>query len=167
MTKKITLLLAVMFMAELCSCQSRPLPPLPAPGAGMSVDSATLGYELASRPWCTNQDAASMVLLMMEGEDRYQSFDERLAVLENRGWIQPGWNLRAEDSVTKGTLAYMVCAATETRGGVMMHLLPSRRYAYIEAVHLGYLERGSENEPVTGPEALGVFGRVTRHNEEQ
>ena len=47
-----------------------------------------------------------------------------------------------------------------------MHLLPGRRYAYREAVNLGLIAQGSEYEPLTGPEAVGIMGRAARMDQQ-
>ena len=103
-----------------------------------------------------------MVLLLVEGEDRYTSFSQRLAALEAKGWADGSWGLKEEEPVNKGTLAYMLCHGLDIKGGVMMQLLGGRRYAYREAVFCGLMMRGSETEPLTGPEVAGIMGRSSR-----
>ncbi len=56
----------------------------------------------------------------------------------------------------------MVCRALSIKGGLMMNLIPSRRYAYREAVYQGLMRSGSESEPLTGPEAVGILSRAGR-----
>jgi len=138
-------------------------PSIPEPNAaGPSGNAAGLAYELAQKTWCTNDQACSLVLLFTQGHDRCTDFDARIEQLRARGLVQEHWNLQADQSVTKGTLAYMVCRALNIRGGLFMHLLPGRRYAYREAVYQKLMQRGSENEPLTGPEVVGVLGRAGR-----
>jgi len=67
----------------------------------------------------------------------------------------------------KGTLAYMVCKALDLQGGVMMHLVPVRRYAYREAVVQNLMFRGSEWEPLTGPEVVAILGRAERMRQDK
>ena len=150
----------------LASCArptTTPAPTAPAasaaePGGG----AAQLAYNLSQKTWCTNDDACSLVLLFTQGQDSYTDFAARLEKLEAQGLVQSHWNLQADDSVTKGTLAYMLCRALNIRGGLFMHILPNRRYAYREAVYQKLMLRGSENEPLTGPEAIGILGRAAR-----
>jgi len=132
------------------------------PLAAVGRDSAETAYELSGQTWCSNDLACSMVLLLAQGEDRYVNFEQRLAGLEVKGLARADWRLQAEEPVTKGTLAYMLCRTLDIKGGVLMHLLPSRRYAYREAIYYELMERGSEYEPLTGPEAVGVLGRAAR-----
>ena len=41
-------------------------------------------------------------------------------------------------------------------------VLPSRRYAYREALHYELMTPGSVNEPLTAPEVIGILGRAAR-----
>jgi hypothetical protein len=130
------------------------------PAAGR--DSAQLAYDLSQKTWCSNDDACSMILLLLNGEDPYRNFDERIVALDEKGIADIGWDIEADKPVTKGTLAYMLCRAVDIRGGVMMHLLNIRRYSYRQAVAEGLMVRGSEFEPLTGPEVVGIMGRAAR-----
>lgn len=160
------LALAALVIAGLCSCQSAPQSSDRA-GSGAAVsaagrDSATLAYRLAQKTWCSNDEACCLVIQLTDGEDRHDSFAARRAYLGGKEIIPAGWNMPADAPVTKGTLAYMLCRSLDVKGGLFMHLLPSRRYAYREAVHLELMARGSEYEPLTGPEAVGIMGRAAR-----
>jgi hypothetical protein len=128
-------------------------------------DSATLAYELATKTWATNDDALSMMVMMIEGQDPYDTFEQRVLALENKGIIGKSWNLQADKPVTKGSIAFMICRATNIQGGVMMHLISCRRYAYRELVYRGMMVRGGEFEPMTGPELVGLVGRAARPEE--
>ena len=103
-----------------------------------------------------------MVLLLVDDQDNSKSFDARLAALQSKGFVEPGWSLVAGDPVSKGTLGYMLYRALDLDGGVMIQLLPLRRYGYREVVHAGLMLRGSEYEPLTGPEVVGIMGRAAR-----
>ena len=164
------LVLAGMVISGICSCQSAPQssdravsePAVSAAGR----DSATLAYRLAQKNWCSNDEACCLVIQLADGEDRHETYAARRAYLESQKIIPAGWDMPAEAAVTKGALAYMLCRALDIKGGVLMHLLPSRRYAYREAVHAGLMARGSEYEPLTGPEAVGIMGRAARMSQQ-
>lgn len=132
-----------------------------------AVDSAELAYDLALEPWCTNNQAASMILLLVDGQDGHNRFDQRLLALDSRDLARANWNLEAEEPVTKGTLAFMVCRALDIEGGLLMRVMPSRRYAYREAVYARLMSAGSSYEPVTGPEAVGIFSRAARYRQNE
>ena len=129
------------------------------------IDSAALTYQLNQKTWCSNDEGFSMMLLLATGEDRCLNFNERLIELSVKGLADASWKLNANEPITKGTLAYMVCRAAKLRTGVMMHLIPSRRYAYREAIYHGLITPGSVNEPLTAPEVVGIMGRLARLNE--
>jgi hypothetical protein len=167
MRKYTVLLLMVAVVAAVAGCQSNTVTVARPTGelAAESVDSAELAYKLSSQKWCSNDQGCSMVLLLVEGEDRYTSFEQRLAALESKGFADGSWNLQEEEPVNKGTLAYMLCRGLGIKGGVMMQLIGGRRYAYREAIFQGLMLRGSENEPLTGPEVVGIMGRSSRIKE--
>jgi len=144
----------------LVSCQSGTV--MTEETAPIARDSGALAYQLSSQMWCTNDQACSMLLHLVDGQDPHENFDQRLVALDVKGMADASWDIQADQPVTKGTLAFMLCRALEIKGGVMMHLIPSRRYAYKEAVFQNLMLRGSENEPLTGPEAVGIFGRAAR-----
>lgn len=144
-----------------CSCQSNRATDIKAASLS-NQDSASLAYELASERWCTNDQACAMVLLLVDDQDDSKSFDARLSALQTKGLVEPGWSLVADDPVSKGTLGYMLYRALELDGGVMIQVLPLRRYGYREVVHAGLMLRGSEYEPLTGPEVVGIMGRAAR-----
>ena len=163
------MLMLVLLGMLLCSCQTVDISRKVEPSSGVlaedSRDSADLAYNLSSQTWCTNDEACSMVLLMIDGEDRYQSFNDRLIALDAKGVAQASWDIDADEPVTKGTLAYMLCRTLGLKGGIMLNLVPCRRYAYREVVYHGLMEKGSEWEPLTGPEAIGIIGRAARMKE--
>ena len=164
-------MIAVVIMGMLvCSCQTNvslesKVEPSSGALAGESRDSADLAYRLSSQKWCSNDEACSMVLLLIDGEDRYQNFDDRLIALDAKGVADASWGIEADKPVTKGTLAYMLCRTLGLKGGVMLRLIPSRRYAYREALNYGLIAKGSQGEPLTGPEAVGIIGRAARMKE--
>ena len=129
-------------------------------------DSAELAYALANKTWCTNNEAASLVLALVEGQDNTTAFQERLGALEARGIVQSQWNLQADQPVTAGTLGYMVTHALDIKGGLLYRLIPCRRYAYREAIDAGLLERGAEYQPLTGPEVVAVMHRAAAYHED-
>jgi len=159
------LFLGAAVLLGICSCQVAPNVQekiVLQKQAPSSRDSAELAYEVARQTWCSNDDACSLVLLLVDGEDRYLSFEDRRVALHVKGLADIDWDLQADEPVTKGTMSYMICRALGMKGGIMMQILPGRRYAYREAVYHGLIRQGSEYEPLTGPEAVGVLGRAGR-----
>ncbi len=128
-------------------------------------NSAAMAYKLMHKTWCSNDDAFSMVLLLFTGQDRCKDFAQRLALLKQQGLADKSWHLNADKTVTKGTLAYMLCKGLKIKGGVVMHLLDIRRYAYREAVYNKLMQPGSEYEPLTGPEVVGIMNRAGNYKQ--
>lgn len=164
--KWISLLMCWSGALWLTGCQANP--PAESEAAAVSLtkagpmNAAELAYRLSGKTWCTNDEACSMMLHFIDGEDPFAAFEERTDDLRQRGVMPEGWRLNADEPVTKGTLAYMLFQAMEQPGGLMMRLLPGRRYAYREAVDMNLMAKGSEDEPLTGPEVVGVMGRASR-----
>jgi len=74
--------------------------------------------------------------------------------------VNKTWCSNDEEPVTKGTLAYRLGRALDIKGGLMLRLAPCRRYAYREAVYQDLMVRGGDNEPLTGPEVVGIMSRA-------
>jgi len=129
--------------------------------------SAELAYNLAFKKWGTNAEACSMILYLVEGEDRGVTFEQKQQLLRVKGILPGEWDLSATEPVRKGTLALMLCRALDIKGGLFMRLLGGRRYAYREAVYLELMQGGSEREYLTGPEVVDVMGRVARMKQTQ
>ena len=146
----------------MCSCQVAPSAEQAESVAGAGKDGAELAYELSQKKWCSNDEACSMVLHLAAGGDECASFEQRLEKLKGQELLPDGWELAADEPVTKGTLAYMLCQALKIDGGLLMHIVPGRRYAYREMVYREIMSKGSEYEPLTGPEAVGIIGRAVR-----
>ena len=163
-------MLGIMLLAAITciSCQSsdaRPKKNVPVPSTQEKfTDSAELAFQLNQKTWCSNNEALALVLMLKNGQDDCNNFAERYNQLIKQGFIKSKWKMQPNDSVTKGAFAYLVCKALDIKGGVMMHIIPSQRYAYREAVYLGLISSGAENEPLTGPEVVGIMSRAARWN---
>ena len=128
-------------------------------------DSAELAYELAHKQWCTNDDMCSLIIYLIGGQVRNETFEQKMELLQSKALVPSHCILTPDEPATKGTFAYMLCRATNTKGGLFMHLVGGRRYAYREAVFQNFMMAGSEYELLTGPEAVGIIGRVSRRME--
>ena len=172
-TMRIVQVCVIAFVAlALTSCQSsqiaqtleqpaQPIEPSDTEAAS-AASSAELAYELARQKWCSNDRAFSLVLHMVDGQDTCGSFQERLELLKDKNLLRADWQFAGDEAVTKGTLGYLVCRALKIKGGLLLQLVPSKRYAYREAVYQELIHRGSGYEPLTGPEVVGIMGRAAR-----
>ena len=155
-------IMVIVAAMAICSCQVAPSAERAESVAAAGKDGGELAYELSQKKWCSNDEACSMVLHLVGGGDECASFAERLEKLKGQDVVVDGWKLEADEPVTKGTLAYMLCQALKIDGGLLMHIVPGRRYAYREMVYREIMSKGSEYEPLTGPEAVGIVGRAAR-----
>ena len=83
----LTLCVAALIMT---SCQYRPVDlnrkmVLSGKTQDVSRNSTELAYQLSTETWCSNDDACSMVLLLIDGEDRCEEFEQRLITLDVKG----------------------------------------------------------------------------------
>ncbi len=163
MTRLIKIFLVGVLAVTCVSCQSQKVDTQPLV-TGQAADGAELAYLLAQKKWCANDEACSFVLHWINGSDQAASFAERIETLKAKGLIKSGWHLEAAQPVSKGTLAYMICQAKGIKGGLWLRILPGKRYAYREAVDREIMQKGSEYEPLTGPEVVGIIGRAARDN---
>jgi hypothetical protein len=124
------------------------------------TDPATLsdeGFEayLAEVPHVTVDEAYRAMLILADGEDGRESFEQREAELQRRGIARAQWNLQRDDIIDTGSVAYMVCRICEIRGGVSSRLFGSwgfgdRRYAVRELVYREMVEEGVDYQFMTG-----------------
>ncbi len=129
--------------------------------------SAELAFKLAFKKWGTNAEACSMMLYLVECEDRGKTFEQKQQLLQSKGILPDDLDLSATEPVRKGTLALMLCRALDIKGGLFMRLVGGTRYAYREAVYLELMQGGSEREYLTGPEVVDIMGRVARMKQTQ
>lgn len=138
----------------------------------MDVDPATLDdmsfhAYLANVPLVTVDEACRAMLILADGEDTSESWEQRRDKLLERGIIRPAWNLNPEHLINRGTVAFMVCKVCRIHGGVNMMLLGNmgigdRRYAYRELVYRELLPTGSEWAYFTGGELIALLTKADK-----
>ncbi len=137
--------------------------------AGERVDIDTLVHEhLQRQPMVSVAEAYRAMLLLADGEDRFNSFEEREADLVRRGVVRPAWSLKREQAIDRGSVAYMVCRILKIRGGVNLQVLGSvgvgdRRYANRELVAMELLADGPEYRFIRGSELTDLVARADRY----
>jgi hypothetical protein len=143
--------------------QTQPAEPL----NGELVDEMDFFDTMLKKHRCTIGEAVRGVCLLVNGSDPGKTFDERYEFLLQRQIVRPAWNLKSDDWIDRGTLAYMLIKAGGIKGGVNLRLLGSlglgdRRYAYRELIYLNLMETGCDYQYLTGPELITVTGNVDR-----
>lgn len=125
-------------------------------------DTAALDFwhNLSERPAISNDEGLHGVLVLMAGNDPTTSYEDRLELLRDEGWIPESFNEPAHLAMQRGTLAKAIAEAIGIEGGVMYTLTGARRYADRELVALQVLPPGTELQAVSGADFLGIITRA-------
>ena len=122
-------------------------------------NSAAFLDRISSQVSVSENDAMRGLVILLDGDDGFQTFGQRAVALRGRQIIGADWNVDASASITRGRLAYMIYQATKIPGGVILTLTgPSERYCLRELQYRGLMGEGSVFTPVTGMEFVGVLG---------
>lgn len=120
---------------------------------------------IARAPLITVDEAYRAILILADGEDTSQNFEERREKLESRGIARAAWRLESESVIDAGSLAFMVCQVCEIRGGVNSMLFGSwglgdRRYALRELIYREMIDEMIDYQYVTGAELHGLIRKA-------
>ena len=117
-------------------------------------------HTLATKSVTCNDDAFHGFLLDFDGTDPSKSYAERVAKLKSRGLLLPSFDRPANEAVTRGTIAVVLCKAADVRGGVILLATGrSERYCLRELQYLDLMPPSSTNQTFSGTEFVGVIGR--------
>lgn len=119
-------------------------------------------------PLVTVAEAYRSMLILADGKDGRDSFEERRAELENRGIVRPAWGLQPENVIDTASVSYMVCKVCEMPGGINQVLFGSwglgdRRSAMRELMFRGMIEDSIEYEYVTGSALFALMRNADAH----
>jgi len=118
-------------------------------------------HNLPGRSAVTNDEGLHGVLVFADGEDPTRSYQDRVALLKERGWITDGFDEPGTLAMQRGTLAKALCHVLEVKGGIMMRVTDtSPRYAAREMVYLGIMAPGTEQQVLSGLDYLGVISKA-------
>lgn len=111
------------------------------------------------------EEAYRAMLILADGEDTSTDFEGRRRKLEERGIAKAAWNLRSDQVVDAGSVAYMVCRICRITGGVNMNLLGGlgvgdRRYALRELVYRRMMEQTVDYEYLTGATLFALMRKA-------
>lgn len=118
-------------------------------------------HQLPGRSAVTNSEGLHGVLLLADGSDPTTSWEERLALLKERGWVTEKFSQAGDETIDRGTLAKAICHALKIEGGVMMrltHTMP--RYALRELTYLRVMAASTENQVVNGLDYIGIMSKA-------
>jgi hypothetical protein len=160
--KQAVSLAAAVLLAGVAGCSPK-ASRIQGPEAKLPANEGSPGFldRLASQTTVCENDALRGMLLLLDGEDKAGTFQQRVEDLTERGILAGSWRCDAARPVTRGKLAYMVCQACKIRGGVIMHLTgPSQRYCLRELQHLQMMSGGTAAGHVTGMEFVAILSRA-------
>jgi len=130
-------------------------------------DLSDVGFQayLAEVPLVTVSEAYRAMVILAEGEDPAADFAERERILLDRGIARAAWDLRPEDVIDTGAVAFMVCRIAEIRGGVNMHVFASwgpgdRRYALRELVYRRMIDDSVDYQYISGASLTGLMSKA-------
>lgn len=113
----------------------------------------------------TNDEALRAMLILADGEDTAESFEQRHAKLVERGIINPAWELLPNHYSNYGTVAYMTCRICQISGGINMHVfgaagLGDRRYALRELIYREMCDEAVSYQHITGPALFALVRKA-------
>ncbi len=113
----------------------------------------------------TVAEAYRAILILADGEDACEAFDQRRENLESRGIARAAWGLHPGNVIDAGSVAYMICQVCQIKGGINAHLFGSwglgdRRYALRELVYRDVIEDSVDYKYVTGAEMVVMLRRA-------
>jgi hypothetical protein len=148
-----------------CSAPHRTYQPPQDPSA---LDDTAFLHYLATVPTVTVAEGVRAVGLLLDPTPGPASFDDQRCRLKKVGALKPGWALAPEETLEKGTLAFMLSVVCKTprslnESAATLTNLGDRRYALKTCIDEGLLPYGLPHDPVTGGELLSALSRAERY----
>ena len=130
-----------------------------------TLPSTAFMHYLATVPVVSVEEGCRAILLVADGEEHYPTHQERYAELLGRGVVREAWQLRPNDMLDKGTLAYMaykVCRLPSSLNTLLLGSwgLGDRRYALKEVTAAGIMPYDVSYRVVRGGELLAVLTKI-------
>lgn len=119
-------------------------------------------HELPGRSAVSNDEGLHGVLLLFDGVDPTQDYNDRLALLKEREWLPQNFDEEPDLAMQRGTLAYVLCRAMDYDEGGVMYAITNgnRRYSTRELTLAGVMPEGSQLMVLDGLDYLGVVSRA-------
>ncbi len=132
------------------------------------IDSLEFLHLLAQQPMVNFDQACRAVVILADGEDRVETFDERFAALESRGIVRSQWGLQPNHAVDRGTLAYMILRAAQVQDSFNNWLssfsgLGDRRYALRRLIDVKIMAYGVPYQIPSGGEVAQALAQADDH----
>ncbi len=155
-------IVVVVLLASACSAPIRTWTP---PLDPATLDDTAFLHYLATAPTVTVQEGGRAVLLLSGPTSRLPTWEEQKARLADLRALKPQWRLSPDQTLDKGTLAFMVAAACRVPPGLNDLLadvtgLGDRRSALKRCVDAGLITYGLPHDPVSGGELVLIVTRA-------
>jgi hypothetical protein len=136
--------------------------------AGEKIDADTFLHEhLQKQAAVTVAEAYRAMVILATGDDQLTTFEERKAYLEEQDIARPAWNLKREQHIDRGAVAYMVTRIIELKGGLNRETfgrlgVGDRRYALRELIYRDMIRDAPDYQFITGGEMVHLMGKGDR-----
>lgn len=133
------------------------------PGARAPGGENSAAYldRISSQANVSENDALRGILMLLDGDDKAQTFAQRVEILRGRSIVAQRWNCDASRPITRGRLAYMIYQSCNMPGGVILTLAgPTQRYCLRELQWRQMMRTGLGQTPVAGMEFVSVLTRA-------
>lgn len=123
-------------------------------------DSSAFLDRLSSADSVSTDDALRGIVMLTEGEDTYDTFQQRVEALRAAGILVEHWDLAAAEPITRGRYAVLIHQAAGLPMSVMLLAGPSERYCLRELQYRGMMVQGAPYITINGLEYVSVLRRA-------
>ena len=142
--------------------------------------------DLVERGVATYEDGCRAISHFVDVPAGTMTFEEVVAELKEKGIIGRRWKYKADKTLTRGMMAYMICKVLKIKGGLTMRVINAvksgtslicsslkiknglavpdigmtKRYAYLECQYMGIVPIGHKKTYLTGHDLLALMYRV-------
>lgn len=158
--KTVFLLVLAVGLAGCANPQAMRITP-PAQPLAAGEGSAEFLDRISSQNRVSEDEALHGVLLLLDGEDPCENFEQRVHKLAQRKIVSSNWSYNGDEAITRGKLAYIIYQACNLSGGVTVTVTgPSQRYCMRELQYQNIMVAGAFYYPVDGMEFVAVLTRA-------
>lgn len=131
------------------------------PGADQDIEFMA---KVEAMPAVTNNDMLHALLLVANGVDPAATYEERVLLARQKGWVGKAWDEPANESATAGDLAMAGCRLGGIEGGLTMQVFgPSGRYCLRELESRGILPSRTAGQSISGPEFRDFLNQLDQN----
>ena len=118
---------------------------------------------LENMPAVTNNDALHGFLILEDGKDPSNDYQDRVVEGVRRKWLSSSFDEQANAAAHVGWMAGAGCRIMKIRGGLTMMIFgPVDRFAVKELIYMEILPLRTENQSLSGAEFIDFINRLER-----